>query len=257
VRVLSSHSDEAGSEVLQYYERRLKAWRKSLRWPFVVAALWAIGMSVPVWLYLPHGQFVAGAFIGATEAFILLVRDTPPDFIAKWKRGWEGERKTRKVLRRLERDGWKSFHGRKARYGDLDHVVVGPAGVFVLDSKNLNGRLSIEAAGLTATYGDAACDAFTLNRLGGWLTREAIRLKELIAAATGLTYRVQAVVVVWGDFPEREAYQGNVVYIAGDVLGGWLQEKKQRLSNRDVQLIQAGLEAEIIIGAAEPLIEVA
>ena len=244
----------AGRHALDYYEHRLKAWRRQLRGPLVVAALLGVAVAVLLWLYAPHGQFLAGAFLGATEAWIIAIRDSPPEFIAKWKRGGEGERRTGKALARLERDGWKSFHHRQAKYGDLDHVVVGPGGVYLLDSKNLNGTLTVEPEGLTASYGDSPRDSYSLSRLGRSMKREASNLKSRIAETTGVVLWVQSVVVVWGEFWEREVEQDDVVYVRGDYLADWLRARPHRLTARDMQPIQEGLEAEIIVGRAEPLL---
>jgi hypothetical protein len=60
-----------------------------------------------------------------------------------WQRGSVGERRTARLLARLARDGYVSFHdlavpGSRA---NLDHLVLGPTGVFVVDSKQYTGRV--------------------------------------------------------------------------------------------------------------------
>ncbi|MDX6481936.1 MAG: hypothetical protein QOG85_2446 [Gaiellaceae bacterium] len=248
-------SSDAGRHLLDYYEHRLKLWRRQL-WPvFAISAILGALGAIPFWLYAPHGQFYAGLWVGATEVVIFSTWDSPPEFIAKWKRGGDGEKKTAEILKRLEDNEWRSYHGRKAKYGDIDHVAVGPAGVYLLDSKNLYGRLSVEEAGLTATYGDFVRDSYAFPRLGGSLTREAINLKERIQTTTGVSCKwVQAIVVIWGDFPEAETEQDDVLYIAGERLEGWLRDRRGRLSEHDLRLVQAGFEAEVIVGAADPLV---
>ena len=254
VRVRFRPERAAGRHSLDYYEHSLKAWRRQMRAPLAVAALMGLGGGVLVWLFAPVGHYLAAAFLGATEMLILCTRDSPPDFIAKWKRGGEGERRTGKVLARLERDGWRSFHHREAKYGDLDHVVVGPGGVYLLDSKNLHGTLTVEPEGLTASYGDWPRDAYSFSRLAPTLKREAKNLKFRIADTTGVVEYVQSVVVVWGDFLPRDVEQDNVVYVRGDHLRDWLRARPRRLADEDSRLISAGLEAEIIIGSAPPLL---
>jgi hypothetical protein len=44
----------------------------------------------------------AGAAMTSAVAFLIFVRDDPPQHVANWRRGAEGERKTEKTLRPLE-----------------------------------------------------------------------------------------------------------------------------------------------------------
>lgn len=65
---------------------------------------------------------------------------------AAWEAGAAGEQATGAVLARLDRATWTVWHdvrwpGRPK--ANIDHVVVGPPGVFVIDSKNWSGQLTI------------------------------------------------------------------------------------------------------------------
>jgi Nuclease-related domain len=58
-----------------------------------------------------------------------------PEAVA-WRRGAAGERRTARLLGQLERHGWAVLHdlalpGSRA---NLDHLAIGPGGVFVIDS---------------------------------------------------------------------------------------------------------------------------
>jgi Nuclease-related domain len=71
-----------------------------------------------------------------------------PDAIA-WRRGAGGERCTARLLSPLERQGWAVLHdlalpGSRA---NIDHLVIGPGGVFVIDSKQYRGRLQLDPSG--------------------------------------------------------------------------------------------------------------
>ena len=55
-----------------------------------------------------------------------------------WQRGAHGERHTARLLRRLHRDGFVVFHDLAVpgnTSANIDHLVIGPTGVFVIDSK--------------------------------------------------------------------------------------------------------------------------
>jgi hypothetical protein len=64
---------------------------------------------------------------------------------ALWERGAQGEEAVARALADLP-DGWVALHdlawpGRQR--ANLDHVVVGPGGVFVVDAKNWSGRVEV------------------------------------------------------------------------------------------------------------------
>src|SRR4051794_12475595 len=56
-----------------------------------------------------------------------------------WQLGAFGEQDTAKEIESLGRE-WHCEHDVVHEHGNWDHVLVGPPGVFVLDSKRLNGR---------------------------------------------------------------------------------------------------------------------
>jgi endonuclease YncB( thermonuclease family) len=63
-----------------------------------------------------------------------------------WERGAAGEQATAAALDALPKETWTVFHdvrwpGRK--YANVDHVAVGPSGIFVIDSKNWSGMITV------------------------------------------------------------------------------------------------------------------
>ncbi len=64
----------------------------------------------------------------------------------KWERGAEGERRTAHALSTLPAEEWTVLHdlpwpGRPR--ANIDHVAIGPPGVFVIDSKNWTGSITV------------------------------------------------------------------------------------------------------------------
>lgn len=59
-----------------------------------------------------------------------------------WRKGAEGERAVGRRLDRLERDGWTVIHDLTvgSRGANIDHLVIGPGGVFVINTKNHLGK---------------------------------------------------------------------------------------------------------------------
>jgi hypothetical protein len=92
-----------------------------------------------VWLLLGSLQLAVGAAVMAAGA-IAFAAARRNDDAAKWARGAAGEKRTARYLRPLERRGHVVLHdrglGRVTDTANIDHLVIGPHGVIVVDSKN-------------------------------------------------------------------------------------------------------------------------
>ena len=186
----------AGVYAERRYRRGLRRWRAKTRplfisafGPFIVAgvAVYFIDGHRLVWL----AGLVTGLLVGAWIA----LRDSPPHYVENWHDGAEGERKTEKALGPLEREGWRTFHDVQARYGNYDHIAVGPAGVFLLESKNLMGTVELRdgVPHLRRRLDPEAEVSF--GRVRPQPLATAARLKEEIERRSGQRTWVQAVVV--------------------------------------------------------------
>jgi hypothetical protein len=62
-----------------------------------------------------------------------------------WRRGAAGERRTARLLTRLEWRGWVVLHDLAipGSPANIDHLMIGPGGVAVVDSKQYRGRLQV------------------------------------------------------------------------------------------------------------------
>jgi hypothetical protein len=150
VRVQASVGRPGGSAWARW--RRLRAaewavWTRTLPWR--LAAILGAGAAGAVLggLLAARLSLVLGALAAVAAGWVLRFRPSP-DAIA-WRRGAAGERRTARLLEPLERHGWVVLHdlavpGSRA---NLDHLVIGPGGVFVIDSKQYRGRLQLDPTG--------------------------------------------------------------------------------------------------------------
>jgi hypothetical protein len=87
------------------------------------------------------GAVVAGAGVALQQwpLFVagLVVLAWPATAAGRWAAGAAGERATARALDGVERDGWAVFPDvhLDGRRWNLDHVLVGPAGVVVVETK--------------------------------------------------------------------------------------------------------------------------
>jgi len=135
------------SAMAQYRRRRAAELADYLRTLPVRLAAVAAAALVAGLLARSFGLDVPAA-IGAAGGLAYVLRFRVSADTAAWRRGAKGERLTARRLRRLGR-GWTVFHdlaipGSRA---NADHLVIGPSGVFLIDSKHYRGRLTLTPEG--------------------------------------------------------------------------------------------------------------
>lgn len=81
----------------------------------------------------------------AIAAVIGLLRPSRSELA--WRKGASGERRVGRVLDSLSRKGVVSLHdlSMPGSRANIDHVAVGPAGVFVVDAKRYKGKLEVRS----------------------------------------------------------------------------------------------------------------
>jgi hypothetical protein len=151
MRVRASVGEPGAAAMAEYRRRRateLATWTRSLPWR--VAAVLAAGLVA----WLPAAQVaerLAGvtALVAACGVAWAMRFYTSADTRA-WRRGAAGERRTARLLAPLERHGWAVLHDLAipGSHANIDHLVIGPGGVVVIDSKQYRGRLYLDSNGL-------------------------------------------------------------------------------------------------------------
>lgn len=71
----------------------------------------------------------------------LAVIDRRGRAIDRWIQGAEGEEQVGQVLERLRDFGWHVLHDVDMGRGNVDHILVGPAGVLTVETKSHAGRV--------------------------------------------------------------------------------------------------------------------
>jgi len=63
---------------------------------------------------------------------------------SNWSQGAEGEEVVGKVLEDLRDDGWHVIHDVSFGRGNIDHILVGPAGIFTIETKSHGGKIWLD-----------------------------------------------------------------------------------------------------------------
>ena len=150
VRVRASVGRPGGSAQATWRRMRASewaAWTRTLPWRVAATLGMGAGAGVLGSLLAPQLGLVLGGLAAVVAGWGLRFRPSP-DAIA-WRRGAAGERRTARLLGQLERHGWAVLHDLAVpgSQANIDHLVIGPGGVFVIDSKQYRGRLQLDPSG--------------------------------------------------------------------------------------------------------------
>jgi hypothetical protein len=242
-RVPADRANRAGRYAERRYARGLAAYRARVRLPiaFTFGPLLIAGLAG----LLLTGRLLswaAGVVFGAGIGAVLVLRETPPPYIDNWRLGAEGEHKTEQALRRLDRPRWLLLHDVESSYGNYDHVVVGQAGVYMLETKNLQGSVHMKRG---IPYLRRRLDP-EANTRSPWITTQAAngarRLHEQLASRTARSVWVHPVVVLWSDFDEGVYESERCTIVHGNRLLSWLSERPTALDRKTADAIGDAME---------------
>jgi len=124
----------------------------------------ALGLAT--WALVGIEVVVVGGLLAAE-------RVVGPQF-ERWLQGARGEERVGAVLAGLEADGWQAIHDVSLGRGNVDHVLVGPGGIFAIETKSHRGRIAVRA-------------------IEDWMLRQAYAERKLIERITGM--EVEALLV--------------------------------------------------------------
>jgi hypothetical protein len=151
VRVRASVGRPGASAHIEYRRRRAAeraSWTHGLPWR--AGAVLAAGVAAGLLGALVAPDLAGLLAVVAAAGLGWRLRFRPSADTLAWRRGAAGERRTARLLAPLERRGWAVLHdlaipGSPAH---IDHLVIGPGGVLVIDSKRYRGRLRLDRDGM-------------------------------------------------------------------------------------------------------------
>jgi hypothetical protein len=219
---------------------------------------------VPMWIRRAVLALAAGVAVGIwqnwrwglTAAVAVAILDTlyqsksmspiPADVLAS-----SAQRRTRHRLLMLRPAGYLALHGRAIPGSDsvIDHLVIGPAGVFAVDSERWDRRLPVRAtaAGKSST-GMLYHGPFSQSPRLAHARWEAAQAARLLGEELGDEIAVTPAMVIYGPtVPWGVATLRGVEVFSGGRVGKFFRRQKritraQRLDEHDIGVIFAAAE---------------
>lgn len=252
-RVAEVVNESAGGSSLAAYEKYLAHHRHRWRWVSrLMLAVTVVLCFVGVLLLRPTTwvQMLGLMLILIGFASLLLrdlVRDPPP-WVENYKIGADGELETARELDKLP-EGWHVRHdvsGWDGLWGNVDHVVVGPRGVFVLDSKKWRGQTVVMNEGRAEVRRTSEPDhgRDVAKDVKGVLG-QAVKVNAKLKANAHTKQWVTAVLVVWADdSPDLPAKVSQAWLVPGAGLAEWLLGQGQEIPSAKAEHLWKALEAD-------------
>ena len=172
--------------------------------------------------------------LGLTAAAVIAIADTihrsrTTAAIPAAVRAPSAHRRTRRRLARLDRAGYRALHARAVPGSQcvIDHLVVGPGGVYSVDSERWDRRLPVRATKGGKLYHGPFCQADRLTH-AIWAADEARRV---VSAALGQQLMVKPAMVIYGPtIPWTVASVRGVDVFCGRRLRKYLQQAAKATS---------------------------
>lgn len=156
--------------------------------------------------------------------------------------GLEGERAVGQFLNKLRSDGYNTIHDIEEDGWNIDHVMVGPTGVYAIETKTIgkpNGQdAQIIYDGETILIDGHTPDRDPLKQAEA----SARRIRDIVRERTGQTVEVRPVVLYPGWYVRRRCPSPHVWVVNEKYLPGWLDHEPEKLTEHEVQRYTSVLE---------------
>ena len=134
--------------------------------------------------------------------------------------------------------------------GNIDHVLIGPAGLFLLETKNLNGRVSVVNDSVDVRWLEVPEDGYVNHTIGRRARGAAAELSRALGPHGPW---VQAVVVLWARFEQGSIEGNHVLWTDGERLSEVLRSRTQtRLDESQIARLTEHLRAHAATAAQAP-----
>lgn len=225
----------AGASAQAEFERRrlVRAERIRRTWP-VFVGLTLVAMLIAYLLAQVYFGPALGAAAAAGVALLFSITYLErPQTIDAWRIGAEGERRTGRHLEGLEEEFVVLHDRRVPGYGgNLDHIVIGPTGVWAVETKSLAGRVVIDGDSLR--IGGRRQD-----RIIDQVYRQATAIQIALGTqegGTGLTV-TPVICLHRGELPFFNKTVRGVRLASGRQLVRLLRDGDRRMSEDEVQVV--------------------
>ena len=204
---------------------------RHLRRRVIISALVGVGVGV----------LLIDWRLGVTAAIIAAIADTVyqaqlVSSVPAWRRPSVAERHTEGQLRKLERAGYRSLHARAIPGTDaqIDHLVIGPTGVYAVDSEKWDKRLPVRVQSHRKLFHGPFNKKERLDEA----RMEASEASKLISQALGREIHVVPSLAIYGPkIPWKILNVRGVDVFDGSRVRKWITRRERALTDAEIEKI--------------------
>lgn len=221
-------------------EERERVLDNSVTQPMLLALFMVIMALLEWWRTFANMKpnpiiFSIAAAIAVLYAAARIWRSIPK--LRNLRQALEGERAVGQFLERLRERGFLVFHDVVGAGFNVDHVLIGPAGVFTVEtktwSKPVRGQAEVVFDGETLTVGGASPDRDPIIQGKA----QARWVQSILKESTGREFSVRPVVVFPGWFVRNSKETLKDVWVLEPkALPTFLRNEQDRMSPEDIKL---------------------
>lgn len=210
---------------------QVRRWLQRVGVAFVVGLLFA---------------FVFDIRVGFSVAVVAVIADTvrrarKSTSVDAWQKSSAAERRTERQLKSLEKNGYQVLHARAVPRDDegvsdgrIDHLVIGPSGVYAIDSEKWDKRLPVRTLSHRKLFHGPFNKKDRLDE-ARW---EADQASKIISAELGYEVPVQPSVAIYGpSIPWKVMTVRDVDVYSGGRARSYLRRRPKVLTDTDVEQI--------------------
>lgn len=233
----SAHAEYVRRRAL--HDARVRAER-----PAVLIA-GAVGVGMGVW-FAGSDMAKLAIFVGVVGLFVLGRLFVVPQHVTAWRAGADGESRTARALDGLG-GGFIVVHDRRVpgTKANIDHIVVGPPGVFVVETKSLKGKVSIRGR-----------EVYVRGRRATAMVEEVRREALAVRMALGdenADVPIRAVLCIHrAELPFFQHSVSEIAIVSGRELVGRIKKGDRTLGEDRVTRVAGVLEARLPPAVATP-----
>jgi len=205
-----THTDPARRSPGQYARAAVQRLRLRTLVTLGVLAVFTAALGRGLGLHDP--RFIVSE-LGLLVCMFLISRFVLP-LVDRVDRGARGEESVGALLDELQAHGWEIFHDATLGHGNVDHIAIGPPGIFTVETKSHPGPIRV-------------------RRIHGGVLAQAEGHSEALERVTGL--RAEPLIVysrAWVDRPF--ARRKGVRILPASLLEGHLLGLPERLSDEGI-----------------------
>jgi hypothetical protein len=207
------------------------------RWVRRSVAALVLGLLFAILVDIPVGLVVAIL----TVVVDVVLKNRKESSVEAWRKPSVAERKTERQLRGMEKAGYRALHARAVPRddegvsdGQIDHLVIGPTGVYAVDSEKWDKRLPVRAMSHRKLFLGPFNKKERLDE-ARWESEQASRL---ISGQLGYEVPVQPSLAIYGPAISWKVLMVRDVDVyAGARARNYLRRRPKILTSVDVERI--------------------